>query len=132
MFITLLVTANLGLQEWCLLCLCCSHGSSQRGINDSPRRASDTCLLFILDGCMIVLEYQMRWHDITCLVYDLFGRWSESTGPWKLLHTCPKCPKSQIVPWLRTIIGAMSRSARHNVSPIIFLVYRLLPIILCT
>lgn len=41
--------------------------------------------------------------------------WSESTGPWKLMHTCPKCSKeNQIVPWLKVIIGAMSRSANHN------------------
>eukprot|EP00904_Undaria_pinnatifida_P014159 jgi/Undpi1/9874/HiC_scaffold_28.g12328.m1 len=41
--------------------------------------------------------------------------WSESTGPWKLMHTCPKCSKErQIVPWLKVIIAAMSRSAQHD------------------
>ncbi|CAM9096981.1 unnamed protein product [Pylaiella littoralis] len=40
--------------------------------------------------------------------------WSESTGPWKVMHTCPKCRKDQIVPWLKVIMDAMSRSARHN------------------
>ncbi|CAM9674518.1 unnamed protein product [Scytosiphon promiscuus] len=40
--------------------------------------------------------------------------WSESTGPWKVMHTCPKCSRDQIVPWLKIIMDAMSRSARHN------------------
>ncbi|CAM9608365.1 unnamed protein product [Ectocarpus sp. 12 AP-2014] len=40
--------------------------------------------------------------------------WSESTGPWKVMHTCPKCHKEQIVPWLRVIMDAMTRSARHD------------------
>lgn len=43
-------------------------------------------------------------------------RWSESTGPWKVMHTCPKCSKeNQIVPWLRVIMDAMTRSAGHDV-----------------
>ncbi|CAM9427536.1 unnamed protein product [Ascophyllum nodosum] len=40
--------------------------------------------------------------------------WSESTGPWKVMHTCPKCSKTQIVPWLSTVMRAMTRSARHD------------------
>ncbi|CAM9681193.1 unnamed protein product, partial [Phaeothamnion confervicola] len=40
--------------------------------------------------------------------------WSESTGPWKVLHTCKNCPTSQIVRYLRVVMGLMGRSQRHN------------------
>eukprot|EP00752_Nemacystus_decipiens_P004236 g3869.t1 len=40
--------------------------------------------------------------------------WSESTGPWKVMHNCPKCKKEQIVPVLKVVMDAMTRSSRHN------------------
>lgn len=40
--------------------------------------------------------------------------WSESTGPWKVMHTCPKCERRQIVRFLKVIIDAMSRSPHHE------------------
>ncbi|CAN0247963.1 unnamed protein product, partial [Discosporangium mesarthrocarpum] len=40
--------------------------------------------------------------------------WSESTGPWKLMHTCPKCPKAQVVRFLRVIMHSMTRSPAHQ------------------
>lgn len=36
--------------------------------------------------------------------------WSESTGPWKVLHTCKDCPKDQIVRYLRLVMSVMGRA----------------------
>ncbi|KAG5192049.1 hypothetical protein JKP88DRAFT_271225 [Tribonema minus] len=38
--------------------------------------------------------------------------WSESTGPWKVLHTCKDCQTEQLAKYMRLVVTLMGRAPR--------------------